>query len=220
MKNVRGSLVITATIASLLASRAGAQLGKQQGLVEPNIAADSAMLKLPYMSAAIVDAIKGARPILSIVSLDSLLTANQLTKQQRDSLYRHMFVHVDLNRGTDAEFLLIPGAGQRMLVEFKEYRPWTSYDQFHREISKYFRSNPGEVARLEQYTFIAMDLNTASDSLMMTFADINVGTRRWIREFKEYRPWTSAEQFQREIGKYVRGNPKEVSRLWRYAVIK
>ena len=61
---------------------------------------------------------------------------------------------------------------------------------------------------------------TASDSLVATFAGIGVGTRRWIREFKEYRPWTSAEQFQREIGKYVRGNPKEVSRLWRYVVIK
>lgn len=220
MKCIRTGLIIAATGVSLFASRVDAQLGKQQGLAEPNYSADSAMLRLPYMSTAIVEAIKGARPILSIVSLDSLLAANAVTKPQRDSLYRHMFVHVDLNRGTDAEFLLIPGAGQRMLREFKEYRPWTSFDQFQREIGKYFRGNPGEVARLEQYLFIAIDINTASDSLVMTFADIGVGTRRWVREFKEYRPWTSAEQFQREIGKYVRGNPKEVSRLWRYVVIK
>ena len=65
-----------------------------------------------------------------------------------------MFVHVDLNRGTDAEFLLIPGAGTRMLREFKEYRPWTSFAQFEREIGKYVRSTPGEVERLEQYVFI------------------------------------------------------------------
>ena len=154
MKNLPGSCAIVALSLSALSS-ASAQLGRQQGLVEPNVAADTTMLKLPYMTAAIVDAIKGARPILSIVTLDSLLTANAVTKPQRDSLYRRMFVHVDLNRGTDAEILLIPGAGSRM-----------------------------------------------------------------VREFKEYRPWTSAEQFQREIGKYVRGNPKEVSRLWRYVVIK
>lgn len=220
MRHVRIRLSTVVACAALCASSAHAQLGKQQGLVEPNVAADSTLLKLPHMTTAIVDAIKAARPILSIVSLDSLLAANSVTKPQRDSLYTRMFVHVDLNRGTDAEILLIPGAGQRMLREFKEYRPWTSYEQFHREIGKYFRSNPAEVSRLEQYTFIAIELNTFADSTLMTFAEIGVGTRRWIREFKEYRPWTSQAQFEREIGKYVRGNPKEVSRLWRYVVIK
>jgi len=207
----------------LLAAAPGsiaAQLGRQQGLVEPNVAPDSTLLRLPSMTPARVDAIKAARPILSIVTLDSLLSAQGVGKAQRDSLYTRMWIHVDLNRGTDAEFLLIPGAGTRMLREFKEYRPWTSFEQFQREIGKYFRANPAEVTRLEQYVFIPIDLNTASDSLMATFASIGVGTRRWIREFKEYRPWTSAEQFQREIGKYVRGNPKEVDRLWRYVVIK
>ena len=203
-----------------LASTASAQLGRQRGLVEPNIAADSTLLKLPYMNAAIVQAIKDARPILSVVTLDSILAGKSLSKPQRDSLYRHMFVHVDLNRGTDAEFLLIPGAGTRMLREFKEYRPWTSFAQFEREIGKYVRATPGEVERLEQYMFIPLELNTFADSTMATFASIGVGTPRWIREFKEYRPWTSQEQFTREIGKYVRGNPKEVTRLWRYVVIK
>jgi len=203
-----------------LASTASAQLGRQRGLVEPNVAADSTLLKLPYMNAAIVQAIKDARPILSDVTLDSILAGKSLSKPQRDSLYRHMFVHVDLNRGTDAEFLLIPGAGTRMLREFKEYRPWTSFAQFEREIGKYVRATPGEVERLEQYMFIPLELNTFADSTMATFASIGVGTPRWIREFKEYRPWTSQEQFTREIGKYVRGNPKEVTRLWRYVVIK
>ena len=218
-----GSIAFIAVVmasSAAVPTAASAQLGRQQGLLEPNIAADSMLLKLPYLTAPIVQAIKDARPILSIVTLDSLLGSKAITKPQRDSLYRRMFIHIDLNRGTDAEFLLIPGAGARMLVEFKEYRPWTSFEQFQREIGKYFRSNPAEVTRLEQYVFIAIDLNTASDSLMATFAGIGVGTPRWIREFKEYRPWTSAEQFQREISKYVRSNPKEVSRLWRYAVIK
>lgn len=212
---------LSLTLLSLASpSIALAQLGRQQGLVEPNVAPDSALLRLPHLNPAIVQAIKDARPILSIVTLDSLLAANGVTKPRRDSLYGRMFVHVDLNRGTDAEFLLIPGAGARMLREFKEYRPWTSFEQFQREIGKYFRANPAEVTRLEQYVFIPIELNTATDSLMATFASIGVGTRRWIREFKEYRPWTSREQFEREIGKYVRGNPKEVSRLGRYVVIK
>ena len=204
----------------LAPGRAAAQLGRQQGLVDPNILSDSLLAGLPYMTPAVIRAIKDARPILSIVTLDSLLGAHGVSKPQRDSLYTNMWIHVDLNRGSDAEFLLIPGAGTRMLREFKEYRPWTSFEQFRREIGKYFRANPGEVTRLEQYVFIPIDLNTASDSLMATFAPIGVGTRRWIHEFKEYRPWTSAEQFKREIGKYVRATPKEVDRLWRYVVIK
>lgn len=207
-------------VAAMTPGVALAQLGRQQGLVEPNVAPDSVLLRLPYLTPAMVDAIKGARPILSVVTLDSLLAARGVSKPQRDTLYTRMFIHVDLNRGTDAEFLLIPGAGQRMLREFKEYRPWTSFEQFQREIGKYFRANPSEVTRLEQYVFIPVELNTFSDSIMATFASIGVGTRRWIREFKEYRPWTSAEQFEREIGKYVRSNPAEVKRLWRYVVIK
>jgi len=59
---------------------------------------------------------------------------------------------IDLNTATDAQILSIPGVGQRMLREFKEYRPYTSMDQFRREIGKYV--DKAEVARLEQYVTI------------------------------------------------------------------
>jgi DNA uptake protein ComE-like DNA-binding protein len=59
---------------------------------------------------------------------------------------------IDLNTATDAQILAIPGVGQRMLREFKEYRPYTSMDQFRREIGKYV--DKAEVARLEQYVTI------------------------------------------------------------------
>ena len=38
-----------------------------------------------------------------------------------------------------------------------------------------------------------------------------------LKEFKEYRPWKTKEQFEKEISKYV--GPKETARLWRYVVI-
>jgi DNA uptake protein ComE-like DNA-binding protein len=59
---------------------------------------------------------------------------------------------IDLNTATDAQILAIPGMGPRMLREFKEYRPYTSMDQFRREIGKYV--DKAEVARLEQYVYI------------------------------------------------------------------
>ena len=42
--------------------------------------------------------------------------------------------------------------GQRMLHEFKEYRPYKSMEQFRREIGKYVSKQ--EVARLERYVTI------------------------------------------------------------------
>ena len=59
---------------------------------------------------------------------------------------------INLNTATDAEILAIPGMGPRMLREFKEYRPYTSIEQFRREIGKYV--DKAEVARLEQYVYI------------------------------------------------------------------
>jgi hypothetical protein len=38
-----------------------------------------------------------------------------------------------------------------------------------------------------------------------------------LREFKEYRPYKTMEQFRREIGKYV--DEKEVARLERYVTL-
>ena len=59
---------------------------------------------------------------------------------------------ININTATDAEILAIPGMGPRMLREFKEYRPYTSIEQFRREIGKYV--DKAEVARLEQYITI------------------------------------------------------------------
>jgi|SRR5438105_1649775 len=61
-------------------------------------------------------------------------------------------VPININTATDAQILAIPGVGPRMLREFKEYRPYTSIEQFRREIGKYV--DKAEVARLEQYIVI------------------------------------------------------------------
>jgi hypothetical protein len=99
------------------------------------------------MTSALAKMILDRRPLKSVRDLDTLLQS--LTRQQRTELYARLFVPVNLNTGTDAEILTIPGVGQRMLREFKEYRPYKSMDQFRREIGKYVSRQ--EVARLERY---------------------------------------------------------------------
>ncbi len=62
---------------------------------------------------------------------------------------KFVFVPINLNNASDEDILSIPGVGNRMLHEFKEYRPYKSIEQFRREIGKYVDDN--EVARLERY---------------------------------------------------------------------
>ena len=77
------------------------------------------------------------------------------------------------------------------------------------------RQQQQETDRFKQYMFIPIDLNTASDADLLTVPGAGP---RMVREFKEYRPWKTKEQFDREIGKYV--GPKETARFWRYFVIQ
>jgi DNA uptake protein ComE-like DNA-binding protein len=84
--------------------------------------------------------------------------------------------------------------------------------QFRREIGKYVDDK--EVARLEQYVFVPINLNTATDEDILSIPGLGA---RMLREFKEYRPYTNIEQFRREIGKYV--NAKEVARFERYVTL-
>ena len=66
-----------------------------------------------------------------------------------ERLAAYVFVPVNLNTASDEEILAIPGVGQRMLHEFKEYRPYENMAQFEREIGKYVDDD--EVARLARF---------------------------------------------------------------------
>ena len=67
-------------------------------------------------------------------------------------LAQYTFIPIKLNTGTDADILTIPGVGQRMLREFKEYRPWKSKEHFLKEIGKYVPASEAE--RLWRYVVI------------------------------------------------------------------
>jgi DNA uptake protein ComE-like DNA-binding protein len=108
--------------------------------------------------------------------------------------------------------LLVPGLGKRMAHEFEEYRPYKTFAQFRKEIGKYVDEK--EVTRLEQYVFIPVKLNTATDEEILSIPGLG---KRMLHEFKEYRPYKSIEQFRKEIGKYV--DKKELSRLERYVTV-
>jgi DNA uptake protein ComE-like DNA-binding protein len=212
MKSLSLVLMVLALIATALPSVALAQVGKSQGVVDVNTTTEADLLKMPHMTPAIVKAIVAARPFKSPIELNTLLVSQKLSPEQTQAFYRAAFVHINLNTATAEEIMLIPGAGKRMAHEFEEYRPWKAWAQFDKEIGKYV--NAQEVARLAQYAFIPLDLNTASDADILTIPGVGP---RMLRELKEYRPWKSRAQFDKEIGKYV--DAKEVARLARYVAL-
>ena len=208
----RMKATMVALILALALSNIGqAQVGRSEGLVNPDLANEKELLSLPHMNATLVKDIMERRPFLKMSDLNSLL-APSLRKEQLAELYGKMFVQINLNTATQEEILLIPGVGKRMLHEFEEYRPYKTLAQFRKEIGKYVDQK--ELARLEQYVFVPIHLNTASEEDILSIPGMG---KRMLREFKEYRPYKNIEQFRKEIGKYV--DKKEVARLERYVTL-
>jgi DNA uptake protein ComE-like DNA-binding protein len=210
------SLRVVATAMVVLAFTSGSPLIGQVGkgtILDANTAVEKDLLGLPNMTPAIVKGLLEKRPFGSVVELNAFLTSQSLTPAQVTEFYGKAFVHVNLNTATPEEILLIPGAGKRMVREFAEYRPWKTWAQFDKEIGKYV--GQPETDRLKQYVFIPVNLNTATDEDILSIPGAGA---RMVREFKEYRPWKTKEQFDKEIGKYV--GAKETARLWRYVVIQ
>ena len=206
-----GALLVSA-LAFASSSITHGQVGA--GILDANLVPEAELATLvPGMTPAIAKAIVAARPFGSIVDFNKFLVDQKLSKEQIDAFYQKAFVHVNLNTGTKDEIMLIPGAGARMVREFAEYRPWKTWGQFDKEISKYV--GQPETDRLKKYVFIPVNLNTATDEDIISIPGAG---RRMQREFKEYRPWKTKEQFEKEIGKYV--DAKEVARLWRFVVIQ
>jgi DNA uptake protein ComE-like DNA-binding protein len=189
-----------------------AQVGKSLGVADANSAAEKDLLGMPHMTPALVKGLIDKRPFASITDLHAYLLGQKLTPEQAMAFYEKAFVHINLNTASAAEILLVPGAGKRMAHEFEEYRPWRTYAQFDKEIGKYVGAE--KTAQLAQYTFIPIKLNSATDADILSIP--NAGPRM-VREFKEYRPWKTKEQFIKEIGKYV--GAKDAERMWRYVVI-
>lgn len=214
MKQTKSLMIATIASIILVFSFGGAtqaQVGRSEGLVNPDLASEKELLALPHMNATIVKGIMERRPFFKMTDLNSLL-AQSLNKEQLAELYGKMFVQINLNTATEDEILMIPGTGKRMLREFLEYRPYKTLAQFHKEIGKYVDDK--ELARLEQYVFVPIHLNTASDEDILSIPGAG---KRMVREFKEYRPYTNIEKFRKEIGKYV--DKKEVARLERYVTL-
>jgi DNA uptake protein ComE-like DNA-binding protein len=140
----------TAITTSDAAPPAAAPALTEGQMLDPNSATQEQLLAIPQLDSARASAIVAGRPYSDMVAVERVLTG--MAEADRDSVYTKLWIPIDLNTATDEQILLIPGIGERMLHEFKEYRPYTNIEQFRREMGKYVDET--EVARMERYVTI------------------------------------------------------------------
>ena len=122
------------------------QFALAEGLLDANTASEAELADATDADTAA--AIVGARPFASVADLNALLDDSR-SADEIEKIFGAVFVPIKLNSAPESDILLIPGVGKRMAHEFEEYRPYTSMEQFRREIGKYVDAD--EVARLEMY---------------------------------------------------------------------
>ena len=211
MNSLRKAFAVLVLIAALAPLQA--QVGKSTTVLDANRATEQELMTVPHMTAALAKAIIEKRMYANVTQLAAVLTPT-IPAAQLPEVYAKLFIQVNLNNATDDELRAIPAAQPaRILREFKEYRPFKALADFHREMRKYW--DEAEVSRLEQYVFVPVKLNTATDEEILSIPAAQ--PNRVLREFKEYRPYDTIEKFRKEMGKYW--DAKEVARLERYIVL-
>ncbi len=180
-------------------------------ILNPNLASKEELLALSAINEELAQQIIDGRPYLNMTDFQKVL-AGTLDESSMKAFLSTCFVPLNLNTTPEAEFLMVPGVGEKMAHEFEEYRPYKKIAQFRREMGKYV--DKAEIERYEKYVFVPVALNSATDEEILGIPGVG---DRMLHEFKEYRPYKSIEQFRREIGKYVDG--KELARLERFVYL-
>jgi DNA uptake protein ComE-like DNA-binding protein len=125
--------------------------GKAFVHINLNTATPEEILLVPGAGKRMVREFDEYRPWKSYAQFDKEI-GKYVGAERTAQLAQYTFIPVRLNTATDADILSIPGAGKRMVHEFKEYRPWKTKEQFLKEIGKYVGVKEAE--RMWRYVVI------------------------------------------------------------------
>lgn len=212
MKHLLKILAAVVLVLSLGATTSDAQVGKNLGLLNPNLAAEAEMAALPGMNAALAKWIVDNRPFPRMKPIDAHLKTT-LDSAQRITLYGRMYLPINLNDLDTTEIAMIPRAGRRMIREFNEYAPYAALAVWYREIDKYI--DEPELGTLQQYVFVAMNANSASDADLNTIPGLKPAV---LAAIKAGRPWADEAKFKTEVAKAT--DAKDAQRIARYLVFR
>ena len=135
----------------LTPAQAAEVYGKAFVHVNLNTGTREEILLIPGAGARMVREFGEYRPWKTWAQFDKEI-GKYVDKAEVERIKRHVFIPLDLNTASEADFMTIPGVGKRMAHELEEYRPWKSRQQFEKEIGKYVDAR--EVARLWRFVII------------------------------------------------------------------
>ncbi len=115
----------------------------------------------------------------------------------------------NLNTATSEEFATIPGVGDRMVHEFEEYRPYTSIQQFRREIGKYVDEE--QVAAYEPYVFVPVDPDASDEATLAQLPGVGAEEAAAL---VAGRPYGSAEAFLTAYAEAVPAGDADAARVY------
>ena len=116
---------------------------------------------------------------------------------------------INLNTATDSQFLAIPNVGNNMLREFREYRPYTSIEQFRREIGKYVSAE--QVAAYEKYVYVPVDPNAATAATFQQLPGVDATIAQQLIAARSY---ASTDAFLAKLGEYVSADQVAAARTY------
>jgi DNA uptake protein ComE-like DNA-binding protein len=117
---------------------------------------------------------------------------------------------LNVNTASGPEFLsAIPGLGNRMVHEFEEYRPYSSIQQFRREIGKYV--DAAQVAEYERYIFVPININQADVQTLMQIPGLDQAE---AESLIAGRPYASTEAFLAKLADKVSAADLDIARTY------
>ncbi|HMB92675.1 MAG TPA: hypothetical protein VKP65_17620 [Rhodothermales bacterium] len=116
------------------------------------------------------------------------------------------FAILNLNTATNDEFLTIPDVGDRMVREFKEYRPYVSIQQFRQEIGKYV--DEAQVAAYEEYVYVPINRNESDAATLQQIPGLTTAA---AEELIAGRPYDSNDAFLEKLADYVSERERNIA---------
>ena len=121
-----------------------------QARVNLNTASEEELLTVPGVGPRVVKELLEYRPYTTKAQFEGELGKYLDAQAVADLEQNFTLGLVNLNTASEQELLTVPGVGPRVVKELLEYRPYTSWAQFERELGKYLE--PSAVSDLEFYT--------------------------------------------------------------------
>ena len=117
---------------------------------------------------------------------------------------------LNVNTASKSDLLAaIPGMGNKMVHEFEEYRPYTSIQQFRREIGKYVSAE--QVAEYEKYVYVSIKPNDADEATLRQIPGLDANEAQAL---VAARPYASNEAFLTKLAASVSEAELAVARTY------